>query len=229
MVVRPLPGHLDLVRPGPARAHHQVQLRRCGAGVLPGAGKAPRQQPVHLHHRRIGDQHVSESFQYAGVAHLARSELRHQLAQYRPKHPGQFLVESVVERRGHQRLARHSFVGASKTGQRALTSGSESQQYRPQHRAGIDLSSSANCPAFVSQTLNLRLRQQRGQCLSNTNTLVSGHGHPPDRLKLRNSNLIRGRGPLQLLVSSSIPLLSEHECYDPGFSLSRYLYEHNAA
>ena len=47
---------------------------------------------------------------------------------------------------------------------------------------------------------------------SNTNTPASGHGHPPDLLKLRNSNLIRGRGPLQLLVSSSIPPLSEHEC-----------------
>ena len=46
-----------------------------------------------------------------------------------------------------------------------------------------------------------RLRQQAGQRLANTNKLDSGHGHSPDRLKLRNSNLIRGRGPLQPLVS----------------------------
>ena len=131
VVVCPLAGHLDLVRPGPSRAHHQVQLHRRRAGVLPGAGKAPRQQSVHLDHRRIGDQHVTESFQHAGVAHLARRELRHQLAQHRPKHPGQVGAESVVERRGHQRLAGHSFVGASKTGQRALAPGSESQQHRP--------------------------------------------------------------------------------------------------
>ena len=196
MVVRPLAGHLDLVRPGPARAHHQVQFRRRGARVLPCPGKPSRQQPVQLHHRRIGDQHVTESFEYAAIANLARSELRHQLAQHRPKHPGQFGAESVVERRGHQRLARDPFVGASKTGQRALASGSESQQHRPQHRAGIDLSSSSNRSAFVGQTLDLRLRQQRGQCLSNANTLVSGHGHPPDQLKPLNSNLIRGRGPL---------------------------------
>ena len=36
-------------------------------------------------------------------------------AQHRARHPGQFGAGSVVERRGHQRLARHSFVGASKT------------------------------------------------------------------------------------------------------------------
>ena len=36
--------------------------------------------------------------------------------------------------------------------------------------------------------------------------------YPPDRLKPCNSNLIRGRGPLQVLVSSSITPLSEHRC-----------------
>lgn len=39
------------------------QLRRCGVGVLPGAGKAPRQQSVQVHHCRIGDQRVTESFE----------------------------------------------------------------------------------------------------------------------------------------------------------------------
>ena len=51
------------------------------------------------------------------------------MAMLNPCHPGacQFGAESVVERRGHQRLACHAFVGPSKTGQRALASGSESQ------------------------------------------------------------------------------------------------------
>ena len=70
----------------------------------------------------------------------------------------------------------------------------------------------------TDQTLDLRLRQQRGQRLSNTNTLMSDHGHPPDRLKrrahLRNSNLIRGRGPIQVSVFSSITPLTEHEWDD---------------
>ena len=102
-------------------------------------------------------------------------------------------------------------------------SGSESQHHRPQHRAGIDFASSSNRPAFVGQALDLRLRQQRGQCLSNPNTLVSGHGHPPDQLKPLNSNLIRGRGPLQVLVSSSNPPLSEHQWVSPRSRLGEKL------
>ena len=58
---------------------------------------------------------------------------------------------------------------------------------------------------FLGQTLDLRPRQQRGQHLSKTNTLVSGHGRPPDRLKLHNSNLIRGHGPMQRLILGQSP------------------------
>ena len=54
--------------------------------------------------------------------------------------------------------------------------------------------------------------------LANTNKLDSGHGRSPDRLKLRNSNLIRGRGPLQPLVSWSVTSLSEHQCPSPKAS-----------
>ena len=105
---------------------------RNGRGTPADRSGPTRGAPPSAVHR----QHVSESFEHAAVAHLARSELRHQLTHNRPTHPGQFLAESVVERRGRRRLARHSFVGASKTGQRACASGCESRQHRPQHRTG---------------------------------------------------------------------------------------------
>ena len=50
----------------------------------------------------------------------------------------------------------------------------------------------------------LSIEAKRGQCPSNTNTLASGHGHPPDQLKTPNSNVIRDRGLVQVLPSSSI-------------------------
>ena len=84
--------------------------------------------------------------------------------------------------------------------------------HAPEHRAGVDFTPAAHRPAFTRQTLDLRLRQQAGQRLANTNTLDSGHGRSPDRLQCRNSNLIRGRGPLQPLVSWSVTSLSEHQC-----------------
>ena len=115
----------------------------------------------------------------------------------------------------HQRFACNPFVSAPKTGQRAFASDSESQQHRPQHRAGIDPSSSSNRSTFMGPTLDLRFRQHGGQCLSNANILVSGHGHPPDLLKPSNSNLIRGRGTLQVSSFLLIPPLSEHGCASP--------------
>ena len=87
----------------------------------------------------------------------------------------------------------------------------EPEHHAPEHRAGVDFAPASHRTAFTSHTLELRLRQQAGQRLANTNKLDSGHGHPPDRLKLRNSNLIRGRGPIQVLVSWTITPLSEHQ------------------
>ena len=103
-------------------------------------------------------------------------------------------------------------IGPAKACQGALAAGAESKQHAPQHRAGTDFAPAPHHTAFMSQTFDLCLRQQAGQRFSNTNTLDSGRGCPPDRLKPCNSNLIRGRGPLQVLVSSLMTPLSEHRC-----------------
>ena len=77
--------------------------------------------------RRIGDQHVTESFEYAAVAHLARSELHHQLAQHRPKHSGQLGAESTATR-----PSRHRALYASR-----------GSHYLHTHEAGGKIDSSA--------------------------------------------------------------------------------------
>ena len=212
VVLRPLARHLDLVRTRPAHAHHQVKLRRGRRAIGARAGKAPRQQPMHLDHRRIGRQSVTQPLQHTTIAHITRREFPHQLREHCSKHPCETGSEPVMERRGDQRLARRTLIGPTKPRQGALGPGAEPEHHAPEHRAGIDFAPAPHRPAFTGQTLDLRLRQQAGQRLANTNKLDSGHGHSPDRLKLRNSNLIRGRGPLQPLVSWSITSLSEHQC-----------------
>ena len=92
---------------------------------------------------------------------------------------------------GHQRLSRHPLLGTTKTSERTLVPGSQSQQHRPRHRARIDLSSPANRTALWRQTFDLHLRQQRGQRLSNPNTLEAGYGKPGSRGPLRLP--LRGR------------------------------------
>ena len=119
---------------------------------------------------------------------------------------------STVPCASAHRAPMRKLIGPTKPRQGALGPGAEPEHHAPEHRAGIDFAPAPHRPAFTSQTLDLRLRQQAGQRLANTNKLDSGHGHSPDRLKLRNSNLIRGRGPLQPLVSWSITSLSEHQC-----------------
>ena len=124
---------------------------------------------------------------------------------------------STVPCASAHRAPMRKLIGPTKPRQGALGPGAEPEHHAPEHRAGIDFAPAPHRPAFTGQTLDLRLRQQAGQRLANTNKLDSGHGHSPDRLKLRNSNLIRGRGPLQPLVSWSITSLSEHQCGDWSF------------
>ena len=125
------------------------------------------------------------------------------------------IVDAVVERRGSQLLSRHSVVGSASARQGPIPPGAESRQYAPQRRAGIDRASSGHRAACMGKTLDLRLRRQRGERLTSTNTPSSGHGRTPGRLKCRSANLIRGRGPLQLFVFPSITPPTEHEYAAP--------------
>ena len=110
VVLRPLARHLDLVRTRPAQAHHQVKLRRGRRGIGARAGKAPRQPPMHLDHRRIGSQYVTEPLQHTAIAHITRREFPHQLREHCSKHPCEAGSEPVIERRGDQRLARRTLA-----------------------------------------------------------------------------------------------------------------------
>ena len=97
-------------------------------------------------------------------------------------------------------------------GQRALASGSESQQNRP-------TTSRWHRPFVVGELPRFRGPDARSQPSATTWSMsvecqytCVGPRPSPDKLKPLNSNLIRGRGPLQALVSSSNSPLSEHGC-----------------
>ena len=103
------------------------------------------------------------SYRHGVTPHL------HQLHEHRSKHPCELGSEPVVERRGHQRLAGRTPIGATKPRQGALGPGAESEHHAPEHRAGVDFAPASHRPALTRQTLDLRLRQQAGQRLANTN------------------------------------------------------------
>lgn len=90
--------------------------------------------------------------------------------------------------------------------------GSAPNEIRRRGKAG-----SAVISAGYSQKLARAPTRGRMCSLANANTLVSDHGYPPGQLKPLNTNLIRGRDPLQVVSSSILPL-SKYECGSPhGF------------
>ena len=140
-------GHLDLVH---SRA--RVKLRRCRRGIGARAGKAPRQQPMHLDHR-------------ASAANTSRNAIAH-------------------GREFPQREHCSSVPGSERGGGPACPSHARTDEAPPRcARTGANPSTThqnialgsfapaPHRPAFTGQTLDLRLRQQAGQRLANTNKL----------------------------------------------------------
>ena len=160
-------------------AHHQMQLRRRGAGVRARAPVAFGQQPMELDHRRIGHQHVGELRQQPAASRLVFRHPPTQLTDHPAKKAHQLGGEPIVEHRRRQRRPRRSLIHPTKTGQRAFPAGPEAQRQSPHHRARVDLATASNHPALEGEAFEFRSGQHTGQRLSDPNKLVSGHGRSP--------------------------------------------------
>ena len=137
------------------------------------------QQPMELDHRRIGHHHVGELRQQSASLRLVLRDPPTQLTDHPAKEAHQFGREPVVERRRRQRRPRRSLIHPTKTGQRALPAGPESQRQRPHHRARVDLATASNHAALARQAFEFGSRQHAGLRLSDPNRRRSGHGQSP--------------------------------------------------
>src|SRR3990172_325874 len=177
---------LDAAHPLALHTHHHVELRGGLRVVRPARRKAPLQQVVEPHQRRVRSQHVTETLENPRQARRYLLDLLQQHPHHSAEELRQRLGEPVIKHRRHQPRAGGLLVRPAHPRQASLPASRKAQNNSPEQRRRLHLAASLYHPAPAGVLVDLTRRNQAGQLTLNSDRLPSGHGFSSFSQRLAN-------------------------------------------